>query len=83
MNSENSLVLSSYLSSTQTIIDTIYIPLKTKLIKESERLGAKTINGLDMFIYQGLASIDLWFGEGTTTKVNLEELKKHIESHLC
>ena len=83
MNSENSLVLSSYLSSTQTIIDTIYIPLKTKLIKEAERLGAKTINGLDMFIYQGLASIDLWFGEGTTSKVNLEELKKHIESHLC
>ncbi len=83
MNSEESPISSSYLSPTQTIIDTIYIPLKTTLIKEAERLGAKTINGLDMFIYQGLASIDLWFGEGTTSKVNLEELKRHIESHLC
>ncbi len=83
MNSENSPVVSTNITSTQTIVDTIYIPLKTTLIKEAEKQGAKTINGLDMFIYQGLASIDLWFGEGTTSKVNFEELKRHIESHLC
>ena len=83
MKAKESPIDSDLITQHQTIIDTIYVPLKTALIRDAENVGARNLNGLDMFIYQGLASIDLWFGEGTTSKVNFEELKRYIESHLC
>ena len=65
------------------IIDTIYTPLKTRLLHEAESIGAKIINGLDMFIYQGLASIDIWYGENVSKKVNHNLIKEKIIRILC
>jgi len=42
-----------------------------------------TFNGLDMFIHQALASIDLWFGSSISKQVNLLQLKTYLESQLC
>ena len=83
MNSFDSPVDATLLNKNQTVIDTIYTPLKTKLILNSEDIGASTMTGLDMFIYQGLASLDLWLGESISNKVNFDDLKHHIESDLC
>ena len=83
MLSNQSPLDSSLLTSSQIVIDSIYNPLSTKLILDAKKNNAITVSGLDMFIFQALASIDLWFGEGTTNKVNFEELKGHIEMHLC
>ena len=65
------------------IIDTIYTPLKTRFLHEAESIGAKIINGLDMFIYQGLASIDIWYGENVSEKVNHNLIKEKIIRKLC
>ena len=67
----------------QIIIDIIYTPLETNLLKYGKKIGAVTLNGLDMFIEQGLASLDLWFGYSVSTKVNLPKLKAYLESKLC
>lgn len=83
MNANISPIKKKVLNKDQVIIDTIYAPLKTKMVMDAESTGARAMMGLDMFIYQALASIDLWFGEGTTNKVNFKELKGHIESYLC
>ena len=83
MNSLDSPIDLNLLNKNQTVIDTIYTPLKTKLILNSEDIGADIMPGLDMFIYQGLASLDLWFGESISNKVNFDDLKYHIESNLC
>ena len=40
-------------------IDTIYNPLETKTFKYLKDEG-KSLNGLDMFIYQGQKSFYLW-----------------------
>ena len=58
-------------------------PLKTKLLLDAESMGARTMTGLDMFIYQALASQDLWFGEAISNRVNFDDLKHYIESNLC
>jgi shikimate dehydrogenase len=42
--------------------DCVYNPLKTGLIKEAEKCGAKTISGLKMLIYQGMESFRIWTG---------------------
>ena len=67
----------------QILIDVIYTPLETSFIKYGNNIGAKTLNGLDMFIYQGLASLDLWFGESVSKQVNFTQLKSYLETNLC
>jgi shikimate dehydrogenase len=40
--------------------DLVYNPLKTGLLKEAEKAGAKTISGIKMLIYQGMESFRIW-----------------------
>ena len=44
------------------VYDVIYNPKKTILLKIAEDLGFKTINGLDMLIYQAQSAQEIWFG---------------------
>ena len=67
----------------QILADTIYNPLETAWLKVGKTKGAKTIGGLDMFIAQGLASADIWFGEKISEKIKLEDIKKVLKSELC
>ena len=46
-----------------TVFDTVYNPLKTRLLAETEKRGGRAVSGLDMLIYQGLASFKLWTGK--------------------
>ena len=67
----------------QTLIDVIYTPIETALLKFGRKIGAKTLNGLDMFIYQGLTSMNLWFGEDISKKVNFTQLNTYLKNRLC
>ena len=49
------------LSRDAVVYDVIYNPKKTVLIKAAEKLGLRTITGLDMLIYQAVAAQKLWF----------------------
>jgi shikimate dehydrogenase len=42
--------------------DIVYNPLKTGLILEAEKAGAKTIYGIKMLMYQGIESFKIWTG---------------------
>jgi shikimate dehydrogenase len=44
------------------VYDVIYNPKKTILLKLAEKNGYRTINGVDMFIYQALVSEEIWTG---------------------
>lgn len=68
----------SDISETLALVDTIYNPLETEWLKRGKEKGAKTVGGLDMFIAQGLASADIWFGENISEKVDLNRLKQTI-----
>ena len=65
------------------LVDTIYNPFETKWLKFGKEKGAKTIDGLDMFIAQGLASADIWFDEKISKKINLETIIKGLKLELC
>lgn len=45
------------------VYDVIYNPKKTVLIRCAEKLGLRTITGLDMLIYQAVAAQEIWFGQ--------------------
>jgi shikimate dehydrogenase len=42
--------------------DIVYNPVKTGLILEAEKAGAKTIYGIKMLMYQGVESFKIWTG---------------------
>jgi len=42
------------------VYDMVYNPPKTKLLKQAEKLGHKTENGLNMLLYQGVIGFETW-----------------------
>jgi shikimate dehydrogenase len=44
------------------VMDIVYNPLKTRLLREAEAAGCATIDGLSMFVHQGVRQFELWTG---------------------
>jgi shikimate dehydrogenase len=59
-NVELSPVPSDLLRSDLFVMDIIYNPLKTKLLKDANSIGAKVISGLEMLIHQGAIAFEIW-----------------------
>lgn len=50
----------NFISSKTAVVDMIYNPSETRFLKEARIRGAKTLNGLDMLIYQGIIANELF-----------------------
>ena len=48
------------LNSKLIVCDAIYNPRKTQFILDAEEIGSKTLTGLSMLVYQGIAAFELW-----------------------
>jgi shikimate 5-dehydrogenase len=63
------------------VVDIIYTPLKTKLLREAEEAGCRTMSGLGMFVHQGAEQIKTWTGQepprAYMKKVVLTKLKEN------
>ena len=46
----------------RVIMDIVYAPLETQLLKDGAARGCICINGLEMLLYQGVAQFELWTG---------------------
>ena len=64
-------------------IETIYNPEKTTWLKNCISKGAKTVSGLDMFIGQAIASIEIWLNTSIEKKINTKKIKKNLKAELC
>jgi shikimate dehydrogenase len=60
MMSDETLVTRELMHPDMVVNDIIYTPPKTRLLREAEAAGAKTINGVDMLVYQGAESEKIW-----------------------
>jgi shikimate dehydrogenase len=45
------------------VFDVIYNPRETQLVKAAKAVGATTLNGLGMLLYQGVEAFRLWTGQ--------------------
>ena len=57
-----SIVAPQWLRSDLTVMDIVYNPVETKLARDAKAAGAKVISGVEMLIYQGAASFEIWTG---------------------
>ncbi|MFH1079907.1 MAG: shikimate dehydrogenase [Pseudomonadota bacterium] len=60
------------------VVDVIYNPLKTKLLKDAETAGCRTLSGLNMFIYQGAQQIRLWTGQEPPRALMRKVVLEHL-----
>jgi shikimate dehydrogenase len=44
------------------VMDIVYTPLKTELVRQAQAAGSRTIDGLTMFVLQGARQFELWTG---------------------
>lgn len=54
------------------VMDMVYNPLKTRLLREAEAAGAEVISGLEVLVYQGAKAFELWTGH----KAPAEKMKE-------
>ncbi len=71
------------LTSDHLVYDLIYNPSCTRFLVEARNRGAAVRNGLDMLIYQGIRSLEIWFER--TFSITAEELtllRQHLTMEL-
>jgi shikimate dehydrogenase len=59
---ENSLIPAELFQSHQTVMDIVYNPLRTKLLRDAEERGLKTVSGFEMFVNQAALQFEAWTG---------------------
>jgi len=59
-NASESVVKPGWLKPDLCVMDIVYNPIETRLIRIARGAGAKVINGVEMLLYQGAASFEIW-----------------------
>ena len=67
------------ISSKHTVMDIIYNPLETQLLKQSKKQGATTIPGTHMLINQGIKAFEIFTGKTPSYESFEKPLLKHLQ----
>jgi 3-dehydroquinate dehydratase/shikimate dehydrogenase len=65
------------LSPRMTVFDTVYNPVRTRLLRDAAERGCRTIDGLSMFVRQARTQLKLWTGR----ELAAETLRQTVEPH--
>ncbi len=61
-----------------SVMDIVYNPLETRLLKDAKRAGCRTISGLEMFLNQAVTQFEFW----TNQPAPVDVMRTVLESHL-
>jgi shikimate dehydrogenase len=75
---DESPVPATMLCKDMVVFDSVYNPLKTRLLAEAERAGAVTASGLEWFVSQAAAQFELWTGRTAPRQVMEEAVSEHL-----
>ncbi len=71
----------AWLNPSQTVLDIVYVPPTTTLLRSAQRAGAKRISGLEMLLNQGAISFKLWTGKRAPITEMRRALSQEILNH--
>lgn len=77
-NTDRTLVTADMMRPGLVVDDIVYEPLRTRLLQEAEKAGARTVSGLGMLVHQAAASFEIWTGK----EAPLEVMKAAAEREL-
>ncbi len=77
-NDDKSLMTVEQLTRFEVVMDIVYSPLETKLLKNAKEAGCITVGGLEMLLYQGVAQFELWTNKTAPVEVMRNKLYEMV-----
>jgi len=68
----------AHLPDKAVVYDLIYTPKPTQFLRQAEKLGAITIDGLEMLVQQGAAALQIWLQQSVPIHVMRQSLQQHL-----
>jgi shikimate dehydrogenase len=62
-----------------TVMDIVYNPRETRLLKDAKRAGCQVVPGLEMFLHQAAAQCELWTGQPAPVDVMRAVLESRFQ----
>jgi len=78
MEEEESPVPADALHADLAVLDAVYTPLETRLLRDASAAGATTIDGAWMLLFQGVEAFERWTGHDAPVAVMNEQLRAAI-----
>jgi len=69
LGADVSPVQASHISPSAVVLDAVYEPPRTRLIRDAERRGARTVPGKWMLVHQAAAQLEAWTGKAAPLDV--------------
>jgi shikimate dehydrogenase len=76
---DGTCVPARFLHSGLAVMDIVYNPRETRLLREAKRSGCQTIPGLEMFLHQAAAQFELWTNHPAPTGVMRSVLESRFQ----
>lgn len=80
-NPDQTPVPASLLKPGMVVFDAVYNPVQTRLRREAQAIGAKTISGLDMLVWQGALAFEKWTGQKPPFALMQQAAMKVLTGH--
>jgi len=77
---DETLTPQSMLENIPAVMDIVYTPVETRLLRDAKRAGCKTVDGRHMLLNQGVAQFELWTGRKAPVDVMRESLFSQLGS---
>jgi shikimate dehydrogenase len=79
MEEDRSPVPADALHGELAVLDAVYAPLETRLLGDARSVGATTVDGAWMLLYQGVEAFERWTGESAPVDAMNEALRSGLE----
>jgi len=77
---DETCVPAKLLASHLTVMDIVYNPLETRLLKEACQTGCRTVRGVEMFLHQAVGQFELWTQQPAPVGIMRSVLERHFAS---
>lgn len=78
---DRSIVSPTMLHRDLAVMDLVYNPPRTQLLRDAEKAGCKAIGGLGMLVYQAAESICIWTGLRAPTVTMMVEAERALMAY--
>ena len=79
MESDETPVSEELLHDGLTVLDAVYAPLETRLLREASEAGADTIDGAWMLLFQGVEAFEIWTGRDAPVDAMNRALRESLD----
>jgi len=79
MDEDASPVPARALHADLTVLDAVYSPVETRLLRDARATGAETIDGGWMLLYQGVAAFERWTGRDAPVEAMNRALRARLD----